>query len=40
MIFAVSVLISIASDVKNNSEIKRRILSQWGKEPEKKYSIV
>lgn len=38
MIFAVSVLISIASDVKNSSEIKRKILSQWGKEPEKKYS--
>lgn len=38
MIFAVSVLISIASDMKNNSEIKRKILSQWGKEPQKKYN--
>ncbi|UZQ48769.1 MutS-related protein [Clostridium kluyveri] len=38
MILIVSILISAGSNIKNNSEIKRRIILQWGKEPEKKYN--
>ncbi|MFL0197684.1 MutS-related protein [Clostridium sp. WILCCON 0269] len=36
--YIVMIFISASSDIKNNSEIRKRIILQWGKEPEKKYN--